>query len=231
MLILPGTVLLFSAELGDYDPEVHTPGYISEFHFIMDQTEELELAFMEQFKTCRYVSIIPHTLKSVGDTPKNVTHCARENKILCIPPPQDRISMIITPQLDLLDLILTSSLLDSNRIYILNMKLSRKCAKWQKSKTKESRGCFHLPDEVEIDKMLESMFMYPWEVQITSGKQILISPSKHVNTSKCIMYWMVGFCKSHIFREKFIFCINLWIISNANSSIPRILNQAWYNYC
>ncbi|XP_033761867.1 band 4.1-like protein 4B isoform X3 [Pecten maximus] len=41
------------SELGDYDAEVHTPGVISEFHFVPHQTEEMELAMMEQFKTCR----------------------------------------------------------------------------------------------------------------------------------------------------------------------------------
>lgn len=39
------------SELGDYDPEVHTPGFISEFRFIPEQTEELELAIFEAFKT------------------------------------------------------------------------------------------------------------------------------------------------------------------------------------
>lgn len=44
-------IVLFTAELGDYDPEVHTPGFISEFRFIPEQTEELELAIFEAFKT------------------------------------------------------------------------------------------------------------------------------------------------------------------------------------
>nr|KAG5697366.1 hypothetical protein BaRGS_004092 [Batillaria attramentaria] len=30
------------SELGDFDPRVHTPGYVSEFCFIQNQTEELE---------------------------------------------------------------------------------------------------------------------------------------------------------------------------------------------
>lgn len=38
------------AELGDYDPEEHTPGCISEFRFVPDQTEDLELAALEKFK-------------------------------------------------------------------------------------------------------------------------------------------------------------------------------------
>ena len=31
-----------SAELGDYDPKRHSEGYISEFRFVPNQTEELE---------------------------------------------------------------------------------------------------------------------------------------------------------------------------------------------
>ncbi|XP_021367740.1 band 4.1-like protein 5 isoform X2 [Mizuhopecten yessoensis] len=41
------------SELGDYDVEAHTPGVISEFHFVPNQTEEMELEMVEQFKTCR----------------------------------------------------------------------------------------------------------------------------------------------------------------------------------
>ena len=43
-----------TAELGDFDEGEHTPGLISEFHFVPHQTEELELAVLERFKTCRY---------------------------------------------------------------------------------------------------------------------------------------------------------------------------------
>ena len=46
---------LFSAELGDYEEGVHTPGFISEFHFVPYQTEELELAITEKFKLCKSV--------------------------------------------------------------------------------------------------------------------------------------------------------------------------------
>ncbi|XP_046573581.1 band 4.1-like protein 5 isoform X2 [Haliotis rubra] len=44
--------LALQSELGDYDPEVHTPGYISEFRFIPNQSEDMELAIHEQFKKC-----------------------------------------------------------------------------------------------------------------------------------------------------------------------------------
>lgn len=44
-----------SAELGDYDPEVHNPYFISEFRFVPDQTEAFELEAIEAFKQCRLV--------------------------------------------------------------------------------------------------------------------------------------------------------------------------------
>ena len=46
-------VFSITAELGDYDPAVHTPGYISEFRFVPDpfQTEDMELAIFEKYKT------------------------------------------------------------------------------------------------------------------------------------------------------------------------------------
>ncbi|XP_025094026.1 band 4.1-like protein 5 isoform X4 [Pomacea canaliculata] len=44
------SALSLQSELGDFDPQVHTPGFISEFHFIPNQTEELELAVYEHFQ-------------------------------------------------------------------------------------------------------------------------------------------------------------------------------------
>lgn len=41
---------MFSAELGDYDPEIHTPAFVSEFRFVPSQTEEMEIAILEQYK-------------------------------------------------------------------------------------------------------------------------------------------------------------------------------------
>ncbi|XP_052091667.1 band 4.1-like protein 5 isoform X3 [Mytilus californianus] len=41
------------SELGDYDPEVHTPGFISEFHLVPNQTEEMEVAIYEKYQTCK----------------------------------------------------------------------------------------------------------------------------------------------------------------------------------
>ena len=35
-------LFLFLAELGDYDTQRYSPGYISEFRFVPNQTEELE---------------------------------------------------------------------------------------------------------------------------------------------------------------------------------------------
>ena len=44
---------MFSAELGDYEDDVHSAGDISEFRFVDDQTEDMELAILEKFKHCR----------------------------------------------------------------------------------------------------------------------------------------------------------------------------------
>ncbi|CAH0392331.1 unnamed protein product [Bemisia tabaci] len=45
--------LALQSELGDYDEELHTPAFISEFRFVPNQTEELELKIVEEFKKCR----------------------------------------------------------------------------------------------------------------------------------------------------------------------------------
>lgn len=46
-------ISLISAELGDYDDTVHTAAAISEFRFVPNQTEDLELNILEEFKKCR----------------------------------------------------------------------------------------------------------------------------------------------------------------------------------
>lgn len=45
-------ILFFSvsAELGDYDPRRHGPGYISEFRFVSNQSVELENKIAELHK-------------------------------------------------------------------------------------------------------------------------------------------------------------------------------------
>ncbi|KAB7500437.1 Band 4.1-like protein 5 [Armadillidium nasatum] len=40
------------SEVGDYDPQVHTPGFVSEFRFCLDQTEKMEEDILEKFKEC-----------------------------------------------------------------------------------------------------------------------------------------------------------------------------------
>ena len=45
--------LLFSAELGDYDPEIHDAAFVSEFRFVANQNEEFELDVLEAYKACR----------------------------------------------------------------------------------------------------------------------------------------------------------------------------------
>ncbi|VDD96428.1 unnamed protein product [Enterobius vermicularis] len=45
--------LALQSELGDYNPAEHTPALISEFRFHPEQNEEMELAILEHFMTCR----------------------------------------------------------------------------------------------------------------------------------------------------------------------------------
>ncbi|CAL8147901.1 unnamed protein product [Orchesella dallaii] len=42
--------LAIQSELGDYDPDIHTPSFVSEFRFTPDQTEEMEILILEEFK-------------------------------------------------------------------------------------------------------------------------------------------------------------------------------------
>ena len=42
--------LYVSAELGDYDARRHSPGYVSEFRFVSNQTVELEHKIAELHK-------------------------------------------------------------------------------------------------------------------------------------------------------------------------------------
>lgn len=46
-------IYIFIAELGDYDEQVHTAVTVSEFRFVPEQTEDLEIAILEEYKTCR----------------------------------------------------------------------------------------------------------------------------------------------------------------------------------
>uniref|UniRef100_A0A0K8TFE1 Moesin/ezrin/radixin homolog 1 n=1 Tax=Lygus hesperus TaxID=30085 RepID=A0A0K8TFE1_LYGHE len=47
------SALALQSELGDYDDTVHTPAFISEFRFVPNQTEEMELLILEEFQKCR----------------------------------------------------------------------------------------------------------------------------------------------------------------------------------
>lgn len=42
-----------SAELGDYDDTQHTAATVSEFRFVPNQTEEMEIEILEEFKKAR----------------------------------------------------------------------------------------------------------------------------------------------------------------------------------
>ena len=50
---IPNIIFLFTAELGDYDETVHSAATVSEFRFIPDQTEDMEIAILDEYKTCR----------------------------------------------------------------------------------------------------------------------------------------------------------------------------------
>lgn len=41
------------SELGDYDPEQHSAGFVSEFRFVSEQTEEMEIDILNAFKACK----------------------------------------------------------------------------------------------------------------------------------------------------------------------------------
>ena len=41
-----------SAELGDFDETVHSAVTVSEFRFVPNQTEELELSILEEYRKC-----------------------------------------------------------------------------------------------------------------------------------------------------------------------------------
>ncbi|TRY79132.1 hypothetical protein TCAL_09043 [Tigriopus californicus] len=45
--------LALQSELGDYDAEVHTPAFVSEFRFVPHQNEEFEIDVLEAFKKCK----------------------------------------------------------------------------------------------------------------------------------------------------------------------------------
>lgn len=44
------------AELGDYDETQHTPATVSEFRFVPNQSEEMEIDILEEFKKCKGLS-------------------------------------------------------------------------------------------------------------------------------------------------------------------------------
>ncbi|KAH8382311.1 hypothetical protein KR009_002876 [Drosophila setifemur] len=45
--------LALQSELGDYDDQVHSAATVSEFRFVPEQTEDLEINILEEYKTCR----------------------------------------------------------------------------------------------------------------------------------------------------------------------------------
>lgn len=45
--------LALQSELGDFDEGVHTPATVSEFRFVPNQTEEMEIEILEEYKKCK----------------------------------------------------------------------------------------------------------------------------------------------------------------------------------
>lgn len=43
--------------MGDYDDSLHTPATVSEFRFVANQTEELEIAILDEYK--RFAGMTP----------------------------------------------------------------------------------------------------------------------------------------------------------------------------
>ncbi|XP_041976408.1 band 4.1-like protein 5 [Aricia agestis] len=48
--------LALQSELGDFDEAIHTPATVSEFRFVPNQTEEMEIEILEEFKKCKGLS-------------------------------------------------------------------------------------------------------------------------------------------------------------------------------
>ncbi|RVE46310.1 hypothetical protein evm_009029 [Chilo suppressalis] len=45
--------LALQSELGDFDEAIHTPATVSEFRFVPNQTEEMEIEILEEYKKCK----------------------------------------------------------------------------------------------------------------------------------------------------------------------------------
>ena len=52
---------VFSAEVGDFDPKQHYPGYVSEFRFVSAQTEEFETDVQAAHASMTGMGIVPAT--------------------------------------------------------------------------------------------------------------------------------------------------------------------------
>ncbi|XP_012254408.1 band 4.1-like protein 5 isoform X2 [Athalia rosae] len=48
--------LALQSELGDYDPSIHSAATVSEFRFVNDQTEQMELEILEEYAKCSGLS-------------------------------------------------------------------------------------------------------------------------------------------------------------------------------
>ncbi|XP_022117162.2 band 4.1-like protein 5 [Pieris rapae] len=47
------SALALQSELGDYDETIHTPATVSEFRFVPNQSEEMEIEILDEYKKCK----------------------------------------------------------------------------------------------------------------------------------------------------------------------------------
>ena len=74
-------MVVCSAELGDYNPEDHTPGYLSEFRFITNQTEDFEHDVCQLHKQHRSVGQSrAHTLAQLGTHALGIGHTSSKSR-------------------------------------------------------------------------------------------------------------------------------------------------------
>jgi len=72
-------LLLFLAELGDYDPVRHSPGYVSEFRFLSSQSEELEDRIHQTH--AKLAGIQPSQAENRLNSYSHEIHCAFEESL------------------------------------------------------------------------------------------------------------------------------------------------------
>ena len=73
MYIIALVVFWLTAELGDYDEEDHTLAFISEFRFMPNQSEEMEIEIYQKYQSLRYAKQLSLWLPLVNTPSGRVT--------------------------------------------------------------------------------------------------------------------------------------------------------------